>query len=201
MKLRHLASAAVLLLAAAAAQAHAQSQGNTGVYFNPMATHISNSQADNGTFSFLGANTTSRMFWGFQMGGYYDFFHAGPMAAGFTMRFSDEHAANAGIRNFQVGLRVAAPLSANNRIRPYAEVTVGDGSTKPEAATVRVSKAAYAVYGGVDYSLAKHIDFRAIEVGYGSLTTVSATTVGAGNGTTYPASKLLSFSSGFVFRF
>ncbi len=201
MKLRHLASAVVLVLAAAASHAQSKSQGNIGLYFNPLATRISDSQADNGTFSFLGPNTTSRIFWGFQMGGYYDFFHAGTLATGFTMRFSDEHAANAGIRNFQVGLRVAAPLRANGRIRPYAEVTVGDGNTKPEKATVRINKAAYSIYGGVDYSLARHIDLRAIEVGYGSLTLASGSTVGAGNGTSYPAAKLLNFSSGFVIRF
>jgi hypothetical protein len=202
MKLRSLASAVVLLLTAAAAptQIQAQSQGNIGLYLNPYFTHISDSQADPSTFSFLGPNTTSRMFWGLQGGGYYDFIHSGPLAAGFTMRFSDQHAANAGIRDFQVGARVSGSLS-NNRIRPYAEVTVGDASTKPEKATVRVNKAAYAVYGGVDYGLARHLDFRAIEVGYGSVTVASGSTVGQGNGGSYPAVKLLSFSTGFVFRF
>ncbi len=198
MKLHRVAPAVVLALAAVAS--HAQSQGNFGLYLNPLATRISNSQADTGPFNFLGANTTSRMFWGFQMGGYYDFFHSGPLAAGFTVRFSDEHANNAGIRNFQVGLRLAA--NSSSRLKPYLEATVGDGSTKPPAATVRISKAAYDIYGGVDYSLAKHVDLRAFEIGYGSLNTVSSTTVGGAAGATpYPSSKLLSFSSGLVFRF
>jgi hypothetical protein len=177
----------------------AQSQGNFGLYLNPYFTHISNSQADNTTSSFLGPNTTSRMFYGLQMGGYYDFFHSGPLAAGFTMRWSDQHGNNAAIRDFQVGLRVAGQVGT--RLRPYAEVTVGDASTKPEASVVRINKAAYAVYGGADYSLAKHVDLRAIEVGYGSVTTASQSTVGQGNGSNYPASTLLSFSTGFVFRF
>ena len=197
MKLRSLVPAVVLVLSAAASQA--QSQGNFGLYLNPYFTHISNSQADNTTSSFLGPNTTSRMFYGFQMGGYYDFFHSGPLAAGFTMRFSDEHGNNAAFRDFQVGARVSGAVGA--RLRPYAEVTIGDGNTKPEKASVRINKAAYAVYGGADYSLARHVDLRAIEVGYGSLTTASQSTVGHGDGSNYPASKLLSFSTGFVFRF
>jgi hypothetical protein len=202
MKLRHLASAVVLLLAAAASpmQMNAQIQGNAGLYLNPLATRISSSQADTGPFAFLGPGTTSRTFWGFQMGGFYDFYHSGPLAAGFTMRFSDQHANGAAIRNFQVGLRLAAN-PASSRIKPYVEATIGDGSTKPPNATVRVSKAAYDIYGGVDYRLAKHVDFRAIEVGYGSLTTASSQTVGAGNGAAATSSKLLNFSSGLVFRF
>ena len=197
MKLRSLVPAVVLVLSATASQA--QSQGNFGLYLNPYFTHITNSQVDPTTSSFLGPNNTSRMFYGFQMGGYYDFLHSGPLTAGFTMRFSDLHGNNAAFRDFQVGLRAAGQVGT--RLRPYAEVTIGDGNTKPEKASVRVNKAAYAVYGGVDYSLAKHIDLRAIEVGYGSVSTASQSTVGAGAGANYPASKLLSFSSGFVFRF
>lgn len=199
MKLLSLASAAALLFAAAAANANAQSTGSFGLYFNPMATRISNSQADNTPFSFIGPNTTSRVFWGFQMGGYYDFIHSGPLAAGFTMRFSDQHGNNASIRDFQVGARVSGTVGA--RLRPYLEATVGDANTKPETATVRINKAAYAVYGGIDYSFARHVDLRAIEVGYGSVSTASGSTVGEGNGSSYPASRLLSFSSGLVFRF
>jgi hypothetical protein len=40
-----------------------------------------------------------------------------------------------------------------------------------------------------------------IEVGYGSLTTVSSATVGAGGNVVVPTSKMISFSSGLVFRF
>src|SRR5665213_1048262 len=146
MKLRNAASAVVLLLTAAASHAHAQSQGNFGLYLNPLATRISNSKVDPGPYSFLGPNDTSRMFWGVQMGGYYDFFHSGPLAAGVTVRFSDQHAANAGMRDFQVGARVSGAVGT--RLRPYVEATVGQG-----------------------------------------------------DGSTVSASKLLSFSSGVVFRF
>jgi hypothetical protein len=57
------------------------------------------------------------------------------------------------------------------------------------------------IYGGADYTLARHVDFRMIEIGYGSATTVSSATVGAGGNTVIPASKMVSFSSGLVFRF
>jgi len=199
MKLRNAASAVVLLLTAAASYAHAQSKGNIGLYLNPLATDITNSKTDPSSYSFLGPNATSRVFWGFQMGGYYDFFHSGPLAAGVTMRFANQHADNAGIRDFQVGARVSGAVGT--RLRPYVEATIGDASTKAQKSTIRVSKAAYAVYGGVDYSLARHVDLRAIEVGYGSATTISGATVGQGNGSAYVPSKLVSFSSGFVFRF
>ena len=201
MKLFRLVPAVALLAATAAVtpQLRAQSRGNYGLYLNPFFTRISNTQADNSTSSFLGPDTTSRMFYGFQMGGYYDFFHSGPLAAGFTVRFADQHANNAAIRDFQVGLRVAGQVGEH--LHPYVEATIGDASTKPVKAVVRVNKAAYAVYGGVDYSLAKHVDLRAIEVGYGSATTASQSTLGAGSGNNIPAATLLSFSTGFVFRF
>ncbi|HWB31599.1 MAG TPA: outer membrane beta-barrel protein [Acidobacteriaceae bacterium] len=198
MKLRSLAPAVVLLLAAAVS--HAQSQGNFGLYLNPYVTRISNSKPETGPFAFLGDNATSRIFWGFQMGGYYDFFHSGPLAAGVTMRFSDQHANNAGIRDFQVGARVAGTLTGT-RWNPYVEATIGGASTKPPGATARVSKTAYAVYGGADYTFSRHVDFRAFEIGYGSVTTASNETIGAGNTLPATPSKLLSFSSGLVFRF
>ena len=198
MKLRHLVPAAALILVAVAA--HAQTQGNVGLYLNPVAVRISNSVVDNSSFSFLGKNSTSQVFYGFDMGGYYDFFHAGKLAAGMDLRFSDQHAANAGIREYMFGLRVSgSPFS--RPIKPYIEAAFGEGSTKPQAGTVRVGKPTYGVYGGVDYTLARHIDLRAIEIGYGSLTTVSSATVGSGGNVAIPSSKLLSFSSGFVFRF
>jgi hypothetical protein len=49
--------------------------------------------------------------------------------------------------------------------------------------------------------LARHVDLRAIEIGYGSLTTVSSATVGAGGNVAIPSSTLINFSSGLVFRF
>ena len=54
---------------------------------------------------------------------------------------------------------------------------------------------------GGDYTIHKHVDFRMIEVGYGSLDTISSATVGGGGDVAVPASNMLTVSSGLVFRF
>lgn len=201
MKLRYLATVVVLALTTVAA--NAQSQGNFGLYFNPIATRVSNSVVDNGdsgVFAFLGQNSTSKVFWGYDLGGFYDFYHAGNLSAGFDMRFSDQHANNAMLKNFLVGVRVSG-TPFTRPIKPYVEAAFGKGTTKAPDSTVRVGKVDYAIFGGVDYTLSHHVDFRMIEVGYGSLATVSSATVGAGGNIAIPASKLLNFSSGLVFRF
>jgi hypothetical protein len=198
MKLRYLATVVVLALTTVAA--NAQSQGNVGLYFNPIATRVSNSVVDSGPFAFFGQNSTSQVFWGYQMGGFYDFYHSGKLSAGLAGRFSDQHANNAMLKNFLVGVRVSGtPFS--RPLKPYIEAGFGKGTTKAPASTVHVGKVDYAVFGGVDYTLARHVDFRVIEVGYGSLTTVGSATVGAGGNIAIPASTLLNFSSGLVFRF
>ena len=190
MKLRSIAAVAVLALATLAA--HAQSQGNVGLYFNPVAIRVSNSNADHGSFAFLGDNSTSQVFYGYGFGGYYDFFHSGPIAAGFDVRESDLHANNAMLRSFLVGARVSAkPFS--RPFKPYAQISFGLGTTKAPGSVVHISK--------FDYTLQKHIDFRVLEIGYGSLTTVSSADVGGGNTFYVPASNQVSFSSGLVFRF
>ena len=122
------------------------------------------------------------------------------IATGFDMRYSDLHANNALLRDFLVGLRVSGkPFS--RPFKPYVQVSVGDGTTKAPDSTVHVGKLDYGVFGGVDYTLARHVDFRVFEIGYGSLTTVSTATVGAGGNIAIPASKQINFSSGLVFRF
>jgi hypothetical protein len=198
MKLRNLAAVVVLALATLAA--HAQSQGNVGLYFNPVAIRVSNSTADTSqSYAFLGKNSTSQVFYGFDIGGLYDFYHtASGMAVGFDVRESDLHANNALLRSFLVGARVSGhPFK--HPIKPYAQISIGYGTTKAPDSTVHVSKFDYMLYGGVDYTLARHVDFRVLELGYGSLTTVSSATVG---GTlNIPASNQVSFSSGLVFRF
>jgi hypothetical protein len=198
MKLRSIAAVAVLALATVAA--HAQSQGNVGLYFNPVAIRVSNSNADLGQFAFLGDNSTSQVFYGYGFGGYYDFLHAGPLTAGLDMRESDLHANNAMLRSFLVGARVSAK-PFKRPIKPYAQISVGVGTTKAPGSVVHISKFDYVLYGGVDYTLQKHIDFRMVEIGYGSLTTISSADVGGGANLYVPASNQVSFSSGLVFRF
>jgi hypothetical protein len=198
MKLRYLAT--VVSLALTTVAAHAQSQGNVGLYLNPIAIRVSNTVKDTGPYAFLGQNSTSQVFYGYNLGGYYEFFHAGNLDTSFDTRFSDLHANNGMMRNFSLGLRVSGhPFT--RPIKPYLQASVGVGTTKAPASTVHTSKAEYGVYGGVDYTLARHVDLRAIEIGYGSLTTVSSATVGAGGTVAIPSSKLITFSSGLVFRF
>jgi hypothetical protein len=198
MKLRYFATVVLILVTTVAARA--QTDGNAGLYLNPIAIRASNSVADTGPYAFLGQNSKSQVFYGYNLGGFYDFYHSGSLAAGFTMRFSDLHANNAMLKNFLVGARVSGkPFS--RPFKPYVEATIGEGSTKAPNSTIHVGKVDYAVFGGVDYPLGKHVDFRAFEVGYGSLTTVSSATVGAGGNIAIPASTMLHFSSGLVFRF
>jgi hypothetical protein len=202
MKLRYFATVVVLALTTVAAHAQEQKaeQGNVGLYFNPIAIRASNSVADSGPFAFLGQNATSNVFYGYNLGGYYDFYHSGSLSAGLDMRFADLHANNAMIKDFLAGVRVSGHPFARP-IKPYIEATIGNGRTKAPGSTVRVGKLDYAIFGGVDYTLARHIDFRVFEVGYGSLVTVSTATVGAGGNLPTQAATLLNFSSGLVFRF
>jgi hypothetical protein len=194
MKLRYLAS--VVFLALTTVAVHAQ----VGLYFNPIAIRVSNSVAESGPYAFLGQNSTSNVFYGYNLGGYYDFAHSGKIDTGFDMRFSDLHANNAMLRNFLVGIRVSAkPFS--RPFRPYLEAAIGEGITKAPLSTVHVSKVDYEFLGGVDYGFAHHVEWRVAEIGYGALSTASSATVGAGGNVAIPPSKMINFSSGLVFRF
>ena len=178
------------------AAAHAQ----IGVYLNPVAIRVSNSVKDTGPFAFLGQNSTSSVLFGYTLGGYDDFFHSGKLNAGIDMRLSDLHANNAMLRDFALGVRVSG-TPFTRPIKPYVQASVAVATTKAPQSAVHTTKGAYILYGGADYTLARHVDLRMIEIGYGSLTTVSSATVGSGGTVAIPASKLLSFSSGLVFRF
>jgi hypothetical protein len=198
MKLRYLAT--VVLLAMTTVAAYAQSDNHVGLYLNPVAIRVSNSIPDSGPFAFLGQNSTSQVFYGFDLGGYWDFFQSGKIGAGMDIRESDLHANNALLKSFLVGARVSAHPFARP-FKPYLQASVGVGTTKAPASTVHVSKLDYAIYAGVDYTIQRHVDFRMAEIGYGSLTTASTATVGGGGDFAITASKLLSFSTGLVFRF
>lgn len=195
MRLRLFATA-VLVLALSSAAAHAQ----IGVYMNPVAIRVSNSVKDTGPFSFLGPNSTSQVLFGYSLGGYDDFFHSGKLAAGIDMRLQDLHANNAMLRDFFLGVRVSG-TPWDRPIKPYVQASVGVTTTKPPQSTVHTSKGSYLIMAGADYTLARHVDLRMLEVGYGSLTTVSSATIGTGGNTVIPAAKMVTFSSGLVFRF
>jgi hypothetical protein len=166
---------------------------------NPIAIVATNSVADKGSFAFLGDNSTSQVFYGYTLGGYYDFFHSGKLGAGGDIRYSDLHANNALLREFLAGVRVSATPFAKP-FKPYVVVSIGSGTTKAPQSTVHVTKLDYGIFGGLDYTFAHHVDFRVFEVGYSSLSTASTASIAA-YGPSIPPAKLINLSSGLVFRF
>ena len=173
--------------------AHAQA----GLYLNPTFSRISNSKADSGPFAFLGDNTTSRMFYGVNFGGYYDFYHAAKLDVGIDLRDTITHGNDASLNDFSLALKVA-PKPTLLVFKPYAEVAVGAASSKPPTSTVRRSKASIEGRVGIDYPAAKHLDLRVLEVSYGTASTINSGNFGSG--VSFPNSKILSFSTGLIFR-
>jgi len=192
MKLRLLALSLALALPTVAA--HAQ----VGLYFNPDFTRISNSTADTGPFAFLGPGVTSRMFYGVDFGGYYTALKGQSFDVSVDVRDALQHGNSAAINSFMVGPRLnyKAP---GGRFKPYIQASVGAAHTRPGTNIAHITRFEYDIYGGVDYKLAKHVDLRAIEVSYGAADTINSGTYYSN--IDYHASKLLGFSTGFVFRF
>ncbi len=169
-----------------------------GLYINPVGIHVTNSTPDTGPFAFLGDGATSRTFWGANFGGYGDFFHGKSVDAGVDIRDSFAGANNARLNSFLIGMRVVAKPIEKVALRPYLQISGGAGSSKSPYSTIHVTRAQYGVFGGVDYPVNRIVDVRAVEVGYGSVSTVSSQTVGGG--ATVPAARLISVSAGLVFR-
>jgi hypothetical protein len=192
MRFRLFAAAAVLALTTVSAHAQA------ALYFNPVAIHVSNSKADSGPFAFLGQNSKSQMFYGVNIGGYYNFFQQGKTEVGIDVRDSLTHGNSAMLNSFLVGVRIStSPFE--RPLKPYVVIGGGAGTTRAATTPKRVTRGQYGIFAGADYTLAKHIDYRIVEVGYSSLSTVSSDTVGGSS--SISASSLLSFSTGVVFRF
>jgi hypothetical protein len=190
MKGKFLVAALAFSLSALAAKAQ------VGVYFNPVVSRISNSVADQGPFAFLGSGKTSDIFGGVVIGGYDDFYHANKFDAGVDIRDAIEHGNGATLNSFLVGGRITRHL---DRWSPYVEVAVGAGRTKSPLSSTHISKLEVDGFVGADYQLNKHIDVRALEVGYGSVGTISSATYNSS--LSIPTAKLLNFSTGFVFHF
>jgi opacity protein-like surface antigen len=191
MRLRFVVLA--LALTAVTVGAHAQ----IGLYVNPVATRISISTPDTGPFAFLGENTTSRYFGGVAIGGYYAFPRPAAFEFGVDVRDTMVHGNNASLNTFMVSLRIEG--RPGERLRPYAQVGVGAGTSKAELSAGHTTRAEPGIFAGVDYALNKHVDFRVVEVGYGTLTTASSSVYGAH--TNIPSANLINLSSGLVFRF
>jgi hypothetical protein len=193
MKLGLLAFFCLILLLVPAS--HAQ----IGFYINPIATHVTNSVADTGPFAFLGDGVTARTFWGATFGGFTDFSHGRSVDIGVDVRDSYVGANNAHLNSFLLGVRfVGKP--GETPLRPYLQIDGGAGSSKSPYSTVHILRGQYGVFGGVDCPLNRVVSFRAVEVGYGSVSTVSSETVGGGSGISVPAARLVSVTSGLVFR-
>ena len=193
MKLRFLVPA--LALAITTIAAHAQ----VGIYVNPVVSRISNSVAETGPFAFLGSGQTSQIFGGVDFGAYYDFGHFSKVDVGADMRDAIEHGNNASLNSFLVGLRVAAKPMTFGGLKPYAQLSVGEARTKAPKSNAHINNLQYGIFVGVDKALARHVDWRIVEVSYGSVDTISSHNF---NGPIpIPAARILTVSTGLVFRF
>jgi hypothetical protein len=191
MKLRFLVPAVAMALMTMAA--HAQ----VGLYFNPIISRVSLSQSDTGPFAFLGTDTTSRIFGGVVIGGYAEVHQAAKFNLSLDLRDSIQHGNSASLNSLLFGARLASkPLS--HQLEPYVQISGGEGRTASPLSPIHVNKGEYALFAGVDRPLGKHVDFRMIEAGYGSVTTISSYLYDGS--VVIPPAKLLNFSTGFVFR-
>jgi hypothetical protein len=197
MKLRFLASTFALVMTAAcftrATQAHAQ----VGLYLNPIVSRVSISTPDTGSFAFLGQNTTSRFFGGVNIGGYYTFYKSPMFDVSADVRDEIQHSNTASLNSFLVGPHLALQPTTFG-IRPYVQLSIGEGRTSSPESPAHTTKLEYDIFAGVDKPLGKIVDWRVIEVGYGSVTTVSSSIYGGP--TPIPAARLINFSTGFVFK-
>jgi hypothetical protein len=193
MKLRFLVPA--LALAVTTIAAHAQ----VGIYVNPVVSRITNSTADTGPFAFLGSGQTAQTFGGVDFGGYYDFAHFSKADFGVDVRDAIQHGNNASLNSIMVGLRLAAKPISFFGLKPYAQFSVGEARTRPPKSNAHVNRLQYGIYVGADKALARHVDWRIVEVNYGSVDTISSQNF---NGPVpIPAARILTVSTGFVFRF
>ncbi len=130
---------------------------------------------------------TSSSFYGGGVGVFDDFLHAGPIRAGLDLRGDSLTGTNLHERDFLIGVRIAVkpPLLP---IRPYVQGSVGIGGTEatgplaPGITAHYTNKFLTGVFGGVDLTILPHVDFRALEVGYGRISSLSANQVTVSSG-------------------
>ena len=192
MRLRYVLAAVVL--AAVAASAKAQ----IGVYVNPVFARIHNSTPDTGPFAFLGEGSTSRTFGGVDFGGYYDITRSPGMKLGLDVRNTILHGNNASLNVFSLGGRLEGASVAGG-IRPYAQISAGLATSKAPQTQVHTNRGMFGIFAGLDYPLNRHVDFRVVELGYGSVTTQNSYIMGGPR--PIGASTMIHLSSGLVFRF
>ena len=131
------------------------------------------------------------------LGGYYEFSHQPKFDVGIDLRDEIEHGNNASLNSFLIGVRVAGhPMALG--MKPYLQIMGGSGRSNSPLSPVHITKAAYGGFVGLDKPLNRHVEWRLLELGYGSVTTFSSATYGGP--TPIPSAKLLNASTGFVFR-
>jgi hypothetical protein len=172
-------------------------QAQIGIYATPIFSNISNSTVDNGVFAFLGPNTTSRLFKGFGFGAYDNLYHSGKIEAGPDIRFSILRGNGAQLNTFLVGGHVDYK-TRNPAIKPYGLLGIGVGNSKAATNSVHLTKFEYNIAGGVDYAFASHVDWRVLEIGYGSVQAISTGAIAATGSSS--SSRMINFSTGLVFR-
>lgn len=150
-------------------------------------------------YSFNNGGTSAATLYGGGFGIYDDFVKLGPVRGGVDLRESLVTNSKYDYRSTLFGARVAlkAPVLP---LRPYVQGSVGVGGTKskgPLAAGISGSsysnKFSYEILGGLDWTVFPHVDFRAVEIGFGRQ---SGTGSAAGSG----ASSMVVVSSGLVLR-
>ena len=172
-------------------------RAQVAAYFNPMVTRASNSQVDDGAFAFLGQGNTSAIRGGVAIGGYYTFAHGARAALSVDARDEWQGGNDSLLNSLLFGLRASGQVGA--RLKPYLQVSGGVGTTRAPLTIARTSKAMAKGYAGLDYGINRHLDFRVVEIGFGELSTASSAQYNSS--LTYPADRLVSFSSGLVVRF
>ncbi|GGA75893.1 hypothetical protein GCM10011507_29090 [Edaphobacter acidisoli] len=210
MKLPLLAVVAGLAFAAVAVQAQNQplaqpetqsqyeTQHKVAIYLNPVFSRISN-PADTGVFAFLGPGTTSRMFYGWDLGSYDDFLHSHSSDIGVDVRGSFLRGNGAHLNSFLVGPRFVFKPQA--KLKPYVEGLIGVARSRAATNPRGLSSFQYGVLGGADYSFSPHVDFRMVEIGYNAAQTIGSGVFTGNGGSNILTSKMINISTGLVFRF
>ena len=142
--------------------------------------------------------STSNGFYGGTVGVYDDFVHLGPVRAGLDLRGGLAKSSKVDYREALVGVRVAvkAPVVP---FKPYVQASLGAEESKytgPTAVGITTSyhgNLIWQVFGGVDFTVLPHIDWRAVEVGVGKQSTASGFNYTAGP-------TVVTVGTGLVFR-
>jgi hypothetical protein len=182
----------------ATAKPQSDGDGAFGLYLNPIVSRISGT-ADSGPYAFLGTGNTSRIFGGVDFGAYYDFLHSGKTTVGIDMRDVTEHGnSGASLNNFLAGVRISYKSNPGSRWRPYLMPQIGSGRSRTAQSPVHKTNVEFGASVGADFRLNRHVDFRAVEIGFGSVTAVNSSEFN--QPTHIGAVTLINISSGFVFH-